>query len=143
MSDASSGISGNPTVGFLADELINQGGTVLFQKLLKLLEQKKYWLTAAIMMRLKAFLECVYRTEEEAKATGEDIRSINPIPANIDAGITTLEEKSLGAIAKAGHHSINGVLKYAQIPKEKGLYFMDSWMSSTSLFSVMQRQVLT
>jgi altronate dehydratase large subunit len=135
LSDASSGISGNPTVGFLADELINQGGTVLFSETTEVIGAEEILANRCNNDEIKkAFLEFVYRTEEEAKATGEDIRSINPIPANIDAGITTLEEKSLGAIAKAGHHSINGVLKYAQIPKEKGLYFMDSWMSSTSLF---------
>ena len=50
--------------------LLTREAQYYFQKLLKLLEQKKYWLTAAIMMRLKTFLECVYRTEEEAKATG-------------------------------------------------------------------------
>ena len=71
--------------------------------------------------------------EDKAKATGEDIRKINPIPANIAAGISSLEEKSLGAIAKSGTSPIQDVLKYAEMPKGSGLYFVDSWMSSLSL----------
>lgn len=45
----------------------------------------------------------------------------------------SLEEKSLGAIYKAGHQSIQGVLKYAQRPESRGLYFVDSWMGPNSL----------
>lgn len=55
------------------------------------------------------------------------------IPANIAAGISSLEEKSLGAIAKSGTSPIQDVLKYAEMPKGSGLYFVDSWMSSLSL----------
>jgi altronate dehydratase large subunit len=82
----------------------------------------------------RILLSKVIDVEEAAKATGEDIRSINPIPANIEAGISTLEEKSLGAISKAGTRMIEGVLRYGERPEHGGLYFMDSWMSSTSLF---------
>lgn len=135
LSDATSGISGNPTVGYLADKLVDQGGTLFFSETTEVIGAEGILAKRCKNDEVKkTFLECVYRTEEEAKATGEDIRSINPIPANIEAGITTLEEKSLGAIAKAGHRPINGVLKYAQRPEESGLYFVDSWMSSTSLF---------
>lgn len=135
LSDASSGISGNPTVGYMADRLIDDGGTVVFSETTEVIGAEDILAKrCANNMVRKEFMDAVYRTEEEAKLTGEDIRTINPIPANIEAGITTLEEKSLGAMAKTGSREIKGVLKYAQRPKEKGLYFMDSWMSSTSLF---------
>ena len=81
----------------------------------------------------KAILKAVEIIEEKAKATGEDIRSINPIPANIAAGLTSLEEKSLGAIAKSGSSPIEGVVDYAERPAGHGLYCVDAWMSSLSL----------
>ncbi|HPO76119.1 MAG TPA: UxaA family hydrolase [Thermoclostridium caenicola] len=135
LSDATSGISGNPTVGYMLDALIDQGGTAFFSETTEVIGAEEIVAKRCRNDEVKQkFLECVYRTENEAKSTGEDIRTINPIPANIEAGITTLEEKSLGAIAKAGTRPINGVLRYAERPKESGLYFVDSWMSSTSLF---------
>jgi len=54
-----------------------------------------------------------------------DIRGANPAPGNIKGGITSIEEKSLGAIKKGGNRVLQGVLKYAEIPDGKGLYFMD------------------
>ena len=64
-----------------------------------------------------------------------DIRTINPIPANIKGGLSSLEEKSLGAIHKAGTTPIQGVLQYAERPKGKGLFFVDNWMGSFSIFA--------
>ena len=135
LSDATSGISGNPTVGYLADEIIDQGGTYVFSETTEIIGAENI-----LAKRCKnntvgqMILDAALRTEEEAKRTGEDIRTINPIPANIEAGITTLEEKSLGAIEKAGHKELEGVITYAEKPASNGLFFMDSWMSSTSLF---------
>lgn len=82
----------------------------------------------------KAILEVARETEERAKLIGEDIRTINPVPSNIAGGITTLEEKSLGAIAKSGSMPIQGVLKYGERPRGRGLYFVDNWMSMLSIF---------
>lgn len=58
----------------------------------------------------------VAHTEELATSTGEGIRTINPTPSNIAAGITTLEEKSLGAIAKSGTTPLMGMLRYGERP---------------------------
>lgn len=80
-----------------------------------------------------ALLQAVKATEGKARSMGEDIRSIKPIPENIAGGISTLEEKSLGVILKAGNSPLKGVIEYAQRIPGKGLYFMDPWMSSLSL----------
>lgn len=135
LSDATSGLAGNPVVGYAVDRLLDSGGTAFFSETTEVIGAEH------ILARRcrddtvrRAFLDAVAETEEAAKATGEDIRTINPIPANIEAGITTLEEKSLGAVAKSGHHSIQGVLRYAERPASTGLFFVDSWMSSSSLF---------
>ena len=77
----------------------------------------------------------VREAEELAASVGDDIRTVNPIPENIAAGISTLEEKSLGAICKAGSVPIEGVLDYCEKPTRPGLYFMDAWMSSYSLIA--------
>ena len=57
------------------------------------------------------------------------------MPSNIKGGISSLEEKSLGAIHKAGTTPIQGVLKYAERPTRKGLYFVDNWMGHLSIFA--------
>jgi len=64
--------------------------------------------------------------EGRAIEAGIDIRGSEPTPANIKGGLTTIEEKSLGAIIKGGTKPVQGVLEYAEKPRGKGLYVMDS-----------------
>ena len=59
-------------------------------------------------------------------ALGEDIRGGQPTPGNIEGGLTSIEEKSLGCIHKSGTAPFQGVLDYADIPTGKGLYIMDT-----------------
>lgn len=133
-SDATSGISGNPTFGKAADLLIENGGTVLFSETTELIGAEEILAKRCVNKEDgERLLKMVALVENAAKATGEDIRTINPIPANIAAGITTLEEKSLGAVRKAGTKPISGVLDYCQRPTGHGLYFMDGWASAFSL----------
>ncbi|QGY41839.1 D-galactarate dehydratase [Pseudodesulfovibrio cashew] len=134
-SDATSGMSGNPVVGHLFDTLVDNGGRAMFAETTEVIGAEHI-----VAKRFTdegerdKFLRAVERVEEEARSTGEDIRTINPIPANIQAGLTTLEEKSLGAIVKSGTRPIQGCTQYGEIPEGRGLYYMDSWMSSTALF---------
>ena len=132
--DATSGISGTPAFGTAADRLVMQGGTVLFSETLELIGAEQDVAKRCVNSKDAArLLEMVGEVEEAAKRTGEDIRSINPIPSNIKAGISTLEEKSLGAVQKAGSMPIQSVLEYAQRPATHGLHFMDGWASAFSL----------
>ncbi len=134
-SDATSGMSGNPVVGHLFDRVVEAGGTCLFSETTEVIGAEHIVAKRFTEEAERAkFLAAVERVEAEARATGEDIRTINPIPANIQAGLTTLEEKSLGAITKGGTKPIRGCLTYGEIPAGRGLYYMDSWMSSTALF---------
>jgi altronate dehydratase large subunit len=71
-------------------------------------------------------LAMVADAERRALAQGSDIRGTQPTPGNIRGGITTLEEKSLGCIHKAGSAPIEGVIGYAEAPGGKGLYVMDT-----------------
>ncbi|MBW2147236.1 MAG: UxaA family hydrolase [Deltaproteobacteria bacterium] len=133
-SDPTSGISGNPSFGNLVDRLVGMGGTAIFSETVEIIGAEDVLAQRAVNQRVADDLyRVVRRAEERAAGIGEDIRTINPIPENIAAGITTLEEKSLGAIAKSGTSPLQGVLEYCRQPSGKGLYFMDGWMSSLSL----------
>ncbi len=133
-SDATSGIAGNPSVGAAFDILVNAGGTAFWSETTEIIGAEDIVAKRAATPEVaKKILAAAKYWEEKAKSTGEDIRKINPIPANIAAGISTLEEKSLGAIAKGGTTPIQDVLQYAERPKANGLYFIDAWMSSLSL----------
>lgn len=133
-SDATSGIAGNPCVGAAFDRIVKAGGTAFWSETTEIIGAEDIVAARAASPEVSAkILAAAARREEKARSTGEDIREINPIPANIAAGISTLEEKSLGAIAKSGSCPIEDVLDYGEQPKGHGLYFIDSWMSSLSL----------
>ena len=68
----------------------------------------------------------VSRFEREVERMGADMRGGNPSPGNIEGGLSTIEEKSLGCISKCGKAPIKGVIEYAEQIPEGGLYFMDS-----------------
>ena len=133
-SDATSGLAGNPALGRAVDRLIGAGGTALFSETLELIGAEQTLVqrakTPEVAQRL---LRLIADWEARATSIGEDIRTINPIPENIAAGITTLEEKSLGAVEKTGTRELSGVLDYCERPGEPGLWLMDAWMSSYSL----------
>jgi altronate dehydratase large subunit len=134
MSDPTSGMVGNPVMGHAFDLLIRTGGTGFFGETTEIIGAEEILAQRAATPEVaRKIIAAARHWEEKAQSTGEDIRTINPIPANIAAGITTLEEKSLGAIAKGGSTAIQDVLLYGERPKGKGLYFIDSWMSSLSL----------
>lgn len=133
-SDATSGLAGNPALGRAVDRLIGAGGTALFSETLELIGAEQTLVqrakTPEVAQRL---LRLIADWEARAASIGEDIRTINPIPENIAAGITTLEEKSLGAVEKTGTRELSGVLDYCERPGAPGLWLMDAWMSSYSL----------
>ena len=70
-----------------------------------------------------------------AMAAGIDLLGVNPVPDNIRGGISTIEEKSLGAILKAGSSQIQDVLGYGEVPTRPGLYFMDSPSAATEVLT--------
>ena len=134
-SDTTSGMAGNPVVGKAFDRIVAAGGNAYFAETTEVIGAEH--LVAARFTdsgeRAK-FLAAVARVENEARQLGQDIRSINPIPANIAAGLTTLEEKSLGAVSKSGTSPVRSCLLYGERPRQRGLHFMDSWMSSSVIF---------
>ena len=135
-SDTTSGLAGNPAVGNLFDRLVEAGGTAFFGESTEIIGAEHIVARRGVNEEVsKRILEVAAETEKLAKATGEDIRTVNPVPSNIAGGISTLEEKSLGAIHKSGSAPIKGVLQYGERPAGKGLYFVDNWMSMGSIFA--------
>ncbi|MEM2914117.1 MAG: UxaA family hydrolase [Candidatus Bathyarchaeia archaeon] len=126
-SDATSGIASNPAVGVASDKILNNGGTVIFGETTELIGAEHIIAKRTVSDVIsKKIYEIVERMENRAKEVGVDMRGTQPTPGNIKGGLTTIEEKSLGTIRKAGTSLIQGVLEYAESPKGKGLYVMDT-----------------
>ena len=125
-SDAASGLTANPSLGAASDLLIAAGGTVIISEAPEMLGAERALARRAaskeVGHRIRAILSA---TDTSLKAMGVDIRGTEPSPGNIAGGLTTLEEKSLGAILKGGTAPIVQVVRYAEQPSQKGLVIMD------------------
>lgn len=126
-SDTTSGLTCNPVIGRMADRLIDDGGTVIISETSEFFGAEHLFAERAADPAVgKAFTEMVLRLEREALSRGMDIRGTNPTPDNIRGGLSTIEEKALGAMAKSGTRPLRGVLTYGQAPASPGLHFMDA-----------------
>lgn len=126
-SDTTSGLASNPACGIASDILVGNGGTSMLSETTELIGAEHVLARRAVSEEVsKKLLELVSDCEERAKALGEDIRGGQPTPGNIVGGLTSIEEKSLGCIHKAGSAPIQDVLQYADIPTKKGLHVMDT-----------------
>jgi altronate dehydratase large subunit len=134
-SDATSGIAGNPVMGYLFDHVVKSGGMAMFGENTEIIGAEHILARRAADEKIaKQIINVALATEERGKRIGEPIRAVNPVPANIAAGISTLEEKSLGAIVKGGTCPIKGVLRYGERPPHRGLFFVDNWQDPNSIF---------
>ncbi|NLN72515.1 MAG: UxaA family hydrolase [Thermoplasmatales archaeon] len=130
-----SAISSNPSVGHAADLLINAGGTVLFTETAELIGAQDVLAERACCDEVKnLLLQKVNNLLDKVKLNGVDILGSEPTQGNILSGLTTIEEKSLGAISKSGTSVLKGVLDYAQAPTGNGLFFVDGTTQASQLF---------
>lgn len=126
-SDTTSGLSCNPTIGRMADQVIAEGGTVIISETSEFIGADHLFAARAIDESVRtAFVDAVRNMENLALARGVDMRDSQPSPDNKRGGLTTVEEKALGAMAKAGSSPLVGVLRYGEAPQRKGLHFMDA-----------------
>lgn len=126
-SDYTSGLASNPAVGTACDMLVAEGGTVILSETPELIGAEHLLAKRARTPEMaKQVLDAVAWWEEKAIAAGQNIRESDPSPGNIAGGITTLEEKSLGCIYKAGTSSLEELITYASHPTKKGLVYMDT-----------------
>ena len=126
-SDAYSGITANPALGVASDELVAQGATSILGETMEILGAEHLLARRAITKEVgQQIIDVVARYEASINYEGIDIRGAQPSRGNIEGGLSTLEEKSLGAAKKAGNAAFTGVLEYAIAPTKAGLYFMDT-----------------
>ena len=130
-SDTTSGMASNCVIGYVADKLVDLGATVVFGETTEFLGGEHILANRAVGGPdgpvAKKIYEIVERMENRAKAIGEDMRGGQPTPGNIAGGLSSIEEKSLGAIVKSGHRPIQGVLEYTdRITDQKGLWTKDT-----------------
>jgi altronate dehydratase large subunit len=126
-SDTTSGLSSNPAVGVLTDLVVEAGGTVILGEVTEFIGAEHLLACHGKNKEIgNQIIALTDRMEQRAIKMGFDIRGGQPTGGNIKGGLTTIEEKSLGAIAKAGNAPIQAVYEYGQKPEVKGLVVMDS-----------------
>jgi altronate dehydratase large subunit len=126
-SDPSSGLVANPLVGAVVDALIAQGGRAVLGETIEWLGAEHLLIERAADETVAAAIRsAVERREKLAVDAGIDLIGNNPGPTNVAAGLSTIEEKSLGAITKGGRSPIRGVVGLAEAPPGPGLYLMDA-----------------
>lgn len=126
-SDATSGLVSNPVVGLCTDFLVNNNATVITAETTEIMGAEHIFASRAISNDVaNKICTIVESVELKTKSVGVDMRGSQPTPGNIAGGITTIEEKSLGAICKAGTSPIKSVLEYGEPPNENGLHLMDT-----------------
>jgi altronate dehydratase large subunit len=129
-SDFSSGLSGNPALGHAADLLMDAGGSVVLSETAEIMGAEHLLAERAVNKEVaEKIVKAIADMEEMSRMGGvEDIRRTNPSADNIAGGLTTLAEKALGAVKKAGTKPLQGVVDYCEpvIPEPPGFYFMST-----------------
>lgn len=127
-SDYTSGLASNPALGRVTDRLVELGGSAVLGEIAEIMGAE-HLLADRATERTTAnkLIQIITRVESEARALGLDIRGTQPSPGNIRGGLTTIEEKSLGATHKGGEHApLEDVVPYSAPISRKGLTVMDT-----------------
>jgi altronate hydrolase len=125
-SDSWSGVTSNPLLGLLADEVVRQGGTVVLGETPEIYGAEQLLLRRAASAKVgQKLIDRVRWWEVYAEKHGVEIDN-NPTPGNKAGGLTTIYEKSLGAIAKGGCTPLTDVYHYAERVTARGFTFMDT-----------------
>lgn len=130
-SDYTSGLAGNALVGKFFDRLVKMGGTAIFEEIVEAVGLRSHLSQRAANEKARAEIEYTY---DKAMQYCMNVRQYSVSPGNFVGGISSIEEKSMGAIVKSGTMPIQGVIKVSMTPPSKGLWLMDStpdphWMS--------------
>ena len=122
-SDGTSGLAGNPVVGRFFDFLVDHGGKAIAEETVEMIGLKDIILSRAANEDARGELEYAY---DKAATYCQDVRQYSVSPGNFAGGLTTIEEKSMGAFAKSGSRPLQGVIKVGQTPPTPGMWIMDS-----------------
>ena len=122
-SDGTSGLAGNPTVGAFFDLLVDAGGRAVFEETVEMIGLRETMRARAASPEAARQLAAAY---DKAVRYCQTVRQYSVSPGNFAGGLTTIEEKSLGAFAKSGSRPIQGVIRVAEAPRGSGLWLLDS-----------------
>jgi altronate hydrolase len=122
-SDGTSGLAGNPVVGRFYDLLIDRGGSAVFEETVEMIGLRDVLRLRAATPEVAAQLDRAY---EKAERYCRSVRQYSVSPGNFAGGLSTIEEKSMGAFAKSGSRPIQGVIEVSQQVPHPGLWLLDS-----------------
>jgi len=122
-SDGTSGLAGNPVVGRFYDYLIDRGGSAVFEEIVEMIGLRDVLHSRAATPEVALQLDHAY---EKAERYCKAVRQYSVSPGNFAGGLTTIEEKSMGAFAKSGSRPIQGVIEVSQQVPHPGLWLLDS-----------------
>jgi altronate dehydratase large subunit len=126
-SDASSSVCSNPAIGRFVDAAVAHGATVIVSETAEFIGGEELVRKQSVTPEVaQAIVERIAATEARMSEDGDSYRGINPTAENIEAGLTTLIEKTMGAVCKIGNSRFAGCLSFGQEPTKPGLYFMDT-----------------
>ena len=127
-SDYTSGLASNPALGRVTDRLVDLGGTAVLGEVAEIMGAEHLLAARATSPATATrLIQIITRVETEARSLGLDIRGTQPSPGNIRGGLTTIEEKSLGATHKGGERApLADVVGYSAPIRQKGLNVMDT-----------------
>ena len=121
-SDATSGLTANPGIGIASDLLVQAGGTSIFEETGELIGCEQHMSERAVTPELgKELFQSVVKAANYYSVLGHGSFAVG----NADGGLTTIEEKSLGAYAKSGAAPISGMIKPGDLTPAAGLYLLD------------------
>lgn len=122
-SDGTSGLVGNPAVGRLFDRVVDAGGSAIVEEIVEMIGLEEVILARAASDQARDELKAAYA---KAELYCREVRQYSVSPGNFAGGLTTIEEKSMGAFAKSGSRPIQGVIKVGEAPPWPGMWVMDS-----------------
>lgn len=122
-SDWTSGIAGNAVVGAFFDKLVDRGGTAVFEEIVEAVGLKTMLMERGASPTAKAEIGATY---DKAMEYCRSVRQYSISPGNFVGGLSTIEEKSMGALVKSGSRPIQGVLKVGSNILHPGLWLLDS-----------------
>ena len=127
-SDTTSGMASNCVIGYIADRMVDLGATVIFGETTEFIGGEHLLARRAVTPEVgQKIFDIVNAMETRAKSLGCDMRKGQPTPGNIAGGLSSIEEKTLGAIVKSGTRPIQGVLDYPElVTTQKGLWIKDT-----------------
>ena len=121
-SDATSGITANPAVGRAFDLLVEKGAATIFEETGEMIGLEEVMSSRAVTQELGEELK---KSVEKAAYYYRIMGHASFAPGNAEGGLTTIEEKSIGAYCKSGDSAISGLIKPGDVPRKGGLYLLD------------------